>query len=46
MTARFDASPGLSYASLTLTDAAGNVASTMLMEQPMALNLAVQDLVE
>ena len=45
VTARFVAPPGLSYASLVLTDAAGNLASTMLMEQPKALNLDVQALV-
>jgi phosphoglycerol transferase len=45
VTARFDAPPGLSYASFVLTDAAGNLASTMLMEQPKALNLDVQALV-
>ena len=45
VTARFDAPPGLSYASLMLTDAAGNLASNMLMELPKALNVDVQALV-
>jgi phosphoglycerol transferase len=45
VTARFEAQPGLTTASLVLTDAAGNFASTMLMEQPEALNLDVQALV-
>jgi hypothetical protein len=45
VTARLEAQPGQSFASLVLKDAAGNLASKMLMEQPAALNLDVQALV-
>jgi hypothetical protein len=46
VTVRFDAAPGQSFVSVRLTDAAGNNAANIRMEQPMALNRDVQALVD